>query len=139
MFASSCSCKWRAARSSVFAAVIIVSIAAFADVSVPAGGVISLNGSSIDLACSDVIVAGTLSLQGGSLTNARHVSIAAGGSIVAGSGSITLAGDWTNLGGFSAGTGSVSFVDAPACVATATGSAISGNSTFLDPEPDQHH
>ena len=117
-------------RAVFFAAVMSVSIAAFADVSVPAGGVISLNGGSIDLACSDVIVAGTLSLQGGSLTNVRHVSIAAGGSIVAGSGSITLAGDWTNLGGFSAGTGSVNFVDAPACVATATGSTISGNSTF---------
>lgn len=118
---------WLRTRVVFFAAATFCSMAAVADISVPAGGVISLNGGSVDLACSDVIVAGTLSLQGGSLTNVRHVSIAAGGSIVAGSGSITLAGDWSNLGSFGAGTGAVNFVDAPACVATST---ISGNSTF---------
>ena len=105
-------------------------MAVSADIIVPAGGVASLNGGSMDLGCSDVIVAGTLSLQGGSLSNVRHVSIAAGGAIVAGSGSITLAGDWSNLGSFGAGTGSVNFVDAPACVPTNTGSSISGNTTF---------
>ena len=105
-------------------------MAASADINVPNGGTVSLNGSSVDLGCSDVIVAGTLSLQGGSLNNVRNVSIAAGGSIVAGSGSITLAGDWSNSGSFDAGTGSVNFVDAPACVPANTGSNISGNNTF---------
>lgn len=117
-------------RAALLVATMCCATLARADVIVPAGGVMSLNGGSVDLACSDVIVAGTLSLQGGSLGNVRHVSIAAGGSIVAGSGSITLAGDWSNTGGFDAGTGTVNFVDAPACVASNTGSTISGNSTF---------
>lgn len=57
----------------------------------------------------------------------RSISIASGGSIVAGSGSITLSGNWSNVGSFNADTGSVNFVDAPAC---ATTSIVSGNTTF---------
>lgn len=98
-----------------------------AEVVVPVGGSTSLNGGSMDLACTDVIVGGTLDLGGGSLSNVRSVVIQAGGVISAGAGSITLAGDWSNAGTFNAGTGSVNFVDASACAATST---ISGNTTF---------
>lgn len=101
--------------------------AAHADISVPAGGSLALGGGSTDLGCSDVSVAGTLLLQNGSLNNVRHLTIAAGGSVVAGSGVITLSGNWSNAGSFNAGTGAVNFVDAPAC---ATGSTISGSTTF---------
>lgn len=100
---------------------------AHADLLVPAGGVTQLNGGSLDLGCTDVIVGGTLDLGGGTLSNVRNVSIQAGGTISAGAGSITLSGDWSNQGAFNAGTGIVSFVDAPACATTST---ISGNSTF---------
>lgn len=100
---------------------------AHADIAVPAGGSIALGGSSNDLGFTDVTVAGTLLLQNGSLSNVRNFTIAPGGSVVAGSGVITLSGNWNNAGSFSAGTGAIHFVDAPAC---STGSTISGSSTF---------
>lgn len=100
---------------------------AYADISVPAGGNIALGGGSTDLGCSDITVAGTLLLQNGSLNNVRSFTIAAGGSVVAGSGVITLSGNWNNAGSFNAGTGTVNFVDAPNC---STGSTISGSTTF---------
>jgi hypothetical protein len=98
-----------------------------ADLNVPAGGSVALLGGSFDLGCSDVLVAGTLSLGGGALTNVRNLTIAPGGSIATGTGTITLAGNWTNLGAFDAGTGAVRFVDAPSCATTGT---ISGDTTF---------
>ena len=100
---------------------------AHADIVVPAGGSIALGGSSTDLGCGDVTIAGTLLLQNGALNNVRNLTIAAGGSVVAGSGVITLSGNWNNAGSFNAGTGAVNFVDAPAC---STNSTISGSTTF---------
>lgn len=89
----------------------------------------SLSGGVVDLVCTDVIVGGTLDLGGGRLDNARSVTIQAGGNIALGTaGTITLAGDWSNSGGsLNPGTGTVFFVDAPACATTST---ISGNSNF---------
>ncbi len=115
----------------VLSVVLLVGITALnvahADIVVPAGGSMALGGGDTDLGCSDVTVAGTLLLQNGSLSNVRNLNIAAGGSVVAGSGAITLSGDWSNAGSFSAGTGAVNFVDAPTCSA---GSTISGSTTF---------
>lgn len=98
-----------------------------ADFVVPTGGSASLNGGSMDLGCTDVIVGGAFDLGGGSLTNVRNVVVQSGGLLTAGAGSITLAGDWTNQGTFNAGAGSVNFVDAPLCAASST---ISGSTTF---------
>jgi hypothetical protein len=98
-----------------------------ADLIVPTASTVSLGGGSMDLACTDVVISGTLDLQGGSLANVRNVSINAGGALVAGSGSITLAGNWTNAGSFTAGTGSVNFIDAPTCAVSST---LTGNTTF---------
>jgi hypothetical protein len=100
---------------------------AHADLVVPSGGSYDLAGGSTDLGCTDVIVGGTLNLSGGTLSNVRNVTILAGGQLGTGAGSITLAGDWSNAGNFNAGSGTVSFVDAPACATTST---ISGNSSF---------
>lgn len=102
--------------------------AARADLVVPASGSVALGGGTLDLACTDVIVAGTLDLGGGSLSNVRSVVIQAGGVVSVGGGSISLSGDWSNAGTLNAGTGTVSFVDAVGC---ATNSTISGNSTFF--------
>ena len=98
-----------------------------ADILVPAGGGMALGASSTDLNCGDVTVAGTLLLQKGSLNNVRNLSIAAGGSVVAGSGVITLSGNRSDAGSFSAGVVAVNFVDAPTCL---TSSTISGTTTF---------
>ena len=121
----------RRLRASALAAVyLFVGAAALnvanADIIVPSGGSVALGGSNDDLGFTDVTVAGTLLLQNGSLRNVRNLTIAPGGSVVAGSGAITLSGNWDNAGSFSAGSGAVHFVDAPACA----GSTISGSSTF---------
>jgi hypothetical protein len=58
---------------------------AHADLIIPTASTVSLGGGSMDLACTDVVISGTLDLQGGSLTNVRNVSINAGGALVTGS------------------------------------------------------
>jgi IPTL-CTERM motif len=122
-----------AARRRVFAwllltATFIVATArpAHADLIVPANSVMSLDSGIVDLACTDVIVAGTLQVASGSIVNARHVTIQAGGTINGGSGIVELGGNWTAAGQFTAGTSQVRFRDLCA-LTTAT---IAGNTTF---------
>lgn len=99
-----------------------------ADLVIPVGGSTSLNGGGMDLGCTDLIVAGTLQVDSGSITGIRSVDIQPGGSITVTTGTLSLSGNWANAGGFAAGSGLVSFVDLAGC-ATA-GGTISGNSTF---------
>lgn len=106
---------------------LLATAVAHADYVVPAGASFGLGGGSMDLGCTDVIVDGAFDLQGGSLTNVRHVQIGAAGSLALGSGSVNLAGNWSNGGALNAGTGTVSIVDNAAC---ATSSVVSGNSSF---------
>jgi hypothetical protein len=106
----------------------IFAVAAQADLVVPAGGSYALNGGSTDLGCTDVIVAGTLQVDSGSLTGVRSVAIQPGGSITATTGTLSLSGDWSNTGTFTGGNGLVSFVDLAGCAVT--GGTISGNTTF---------
>jgi hypothetical protein len=82
-----------------------------ADLIVPPNGNTSVNGGTIDLACTDVTVAGTLQLGTGSLINVRNLTIQAGGTIDGGSGTIALGGNWSNAGTFVAGTSTVQFRD----------------------------
>jgi MYXO-CTERM domain-containing protein len=117
-------------RFGALAATVLLAGLVRADLVVPSGGSYALNGGSTDLACTDVIVAGTLQIDSGSLTSVRNLIIQAGGSITATSGTISLSGDWSNAGSFSGGTGLVSFVDLAGC-ATA-GGTISGNTTFAN-------
>jgi hypothetical protein len=65
----------------------------------------------IDLACTDVVVSGTLQVNSGQLSNVRSLTINPGGAIDGGSGLIEVAGNWTNSGTFIAGTGTVNFRD----------------------------
>lgn len=113
--------------SAFFACCALVSIA-HADLVVPAGGNLSLNGGTSNLSCTDVVVAGTLNIDSGSLTGVRNVSIQAGGSITVTSGTLSLSGDWSNAGSFTGGTGLVSFVDLAGCATG--GGTIGGNTTF---------
>jgi hypothetical protein len=101
----------------------------FADITVPTGGTMALNGATVDLGCSDVTVAGSLSLGGGTLANVRNLAILSGGALSTGAGQITLSGNWTNAGSFSADTGQVNFVDVPACAASST---LAGSTSFFD-------
>ena len=102
---------------------------AHADYVVPANASVALNGGSLNLACSDLIVGGNFSLGSGSVTGARNVVIQAGGSLNGGSGALSLAGNFSNSGSFSAGTGKVNFVDIAGCAPTGT---ISGSNSFYD-------
>ncbi|CAM5789954.1 MAG: IPTL-CTERM sorting domain-containing protein [Burkholderiales bacterium] len=109
------------------ACLLFATAVAHADYVVPAGASSGLAGGSMDLACTDVIVDGAFDLQGGTLTNVRHVQIGAAGSLTLSSGSISLAGNWSNGGTLNAGTGTVSIVDNAACAAS---SVVSGNNSF---------
>jgi len=109
-------------------------VLAAADVIVPAKGVTvaarsgTLNGGTLDLACTDLIVAGTLQLGSGHVLNARNIIIQPGGVLDAESGTIELGGNWSNSGGFLAGTSTVRFRDLCG-LASAT---ISDNSSFAN-------
>jgi hypothetical protein len=70
-----------------------------ADIHIPAGASLSLNGGRLD-----------------------HVgSLSIGGTLDAGSGSLSLSGDWTRTGTFLPGTSTVSFVDGGRTQSTLTG------------------
>jgi len=103
-------------------------VLAAADVIVPANALGSLNGGTLDLGCTDLVVAGTLQLGSGRVLNARNVTIQTGGVLDGGSGTLEIGGDWSNNGGFLAGTGTVRFRDSCA-TASAT---ISGSSSFAN-------
>jgi hypothetical protein len=98
-----------------------------ADYIVAAGGTTNLASGVVDLACTDLVVAGTLQIASGTMQNVRNVTIQSGGTIDGGSGLIQLGGNWTNNGSFAANAGEVDFRDA-----CGPGPAtISGNTTFF--------
>jgi hypothetical protein len=74
------------------------------------GASMNLGGGSIDLGCGDLELAGTLTLDGGSITQSGDVVIN-GGTLDPGSGSVAFTGDWENSGTFNAGSSQVSNVD----------------------------
>ncbi len=106
---------------------LLFALPAFATLDVPAGTVSSTGGGAFDLACSDLLVAGTLNLDGGQIINVRHVNIQPGGVVNGNTGLISLYGNWSNGGSFTAGNSTINFADNAACT---TGSAVSGNTTF---------
>jgi hypothetical protein len=99
---------------------------AYADLHVSANSVTTLNAGEVDLACTDLIVAGTLRVTTGRVTNVRHVSIQPGGTIDGGSGTIALGGNWSNAGSFVAGSANVHFRD----LCGLRSAAVTGNTTF---------
>lgn len=99
-----------------------------ADLVIPANAIVNLGGGTTDLACTDLVIAGTLQLGSGQVVNARNVTIQAGGVLNGGSGIIELGGSWSNAGQFAAGTSSVRFED----LCGLSSASISGSSTFYD-------
>ena len=101
--------------------------AAQADYIVAAGGTTNLGSGVVDLACTDLIVAGTLQIASGTMQNVRNVTIQGGGTIDGGTGLIQLGGNWTNSGSFVANAGEVDFRD----LCGPGPSTISGNTSFF--------
>jgi MYXO-CTERM domain-containing protein len=120
----------RSARrfTAVLFAAAFFTASSYADLVIPAGASLALNGGTTDLVCTDLIVAGTLTVDSGSVTGIRNVNIQAGGSVVVTSGTLSLSGDWSNAGNFAAGSGLVRFVDLAGCATS--GGTISGNTSF---------
>lgn len=114
----------------IFIGVLLASVAQ-ASITIPAGGSLSLTSGAMDMGCTDITVAGNMQVGSAPVTGVRNVTIQAGtspdGTLDGGSGSITLAGNWSNSGTFIPGTSSVFFVDDSGC---ATSSTLSGNTTF---------
>lgn len=117
----------QAARALLGILIGVAGPSALAQVNVPATATFALNGGGLDLAGTDLQVGGSVSLASGSVQNAANVAIAPGGNLDGGSGAITLFGDWSNLGSFTAGSSRVNFVDG-----ARTQSNVSGNSTFFN-------
>ncbi len=102
----SMSLPMRRSRAGGFAialsALIAVGAAPYAeaDLIVPANSSTTLSAGTLDLACTDLVVAGTLRVATGRVINVRNVSIRPGGTIDVGSGTIALGGNWSNSGTF---------------------------------------
>ena len=99
-----------------------------ADLIVPANSVYSTAAGQTDMACTDVVVAGTLNVNSGGLVNVRHVTIQAGGVIDGGSGAIQLGGNWSNGGTFTPGTSTVRFND----LCGLTSATVNGSTSFFN-------
>ena len=117
----------RAALIAVAAAGLLpATVAGAAKLTVGSGVTADLGTASLDLGCGDLTVEGMLMVSGGAIKQARDVTTMAGGTLQGGSGSIELAGDWSNTGTFNAGTSTVSFMDGCSVVSA----TISGSNTF---------
>ena len=117
-----------AATFAVMAGAVFAGGPANADFIVPPNAVINLNAGQLDLACTDLIVGGTMHVDTGSVTNIRHVTIQPGGVLDGGAGTIRLGGDWTNGGLFTAGTSHVEFRD----LCSLAFSTLGGATTFAN-------
>lgn len=111
----------------VLSLLVTACMTAQAQVAVPAGASFALNGGNIDLANTNLQIGGSFTVGSGGVQNIDSVSILSGGTLDGGSGTLTLFGDWANAGTFTAGTGSVNFVDG-----SVAQSNVSGNSTFYN-------
>lgn len=119
----------RACVASMVLALVVAIFApnpAWADLIVPSGSLASIGPGTIDLACSDVVVSGTLQVNSGQLRNVRSVTINPGGAIDGGSGLIEVGGNWTNSGTFIAGAGAVNFRD----LCSFGNAVVMGSTTF---------
>jgi hypothetical protein len=87
----------RKGRAAAFCATLLACIAApaIADYDVGAGGTSFIASGRYDLACTDLLVAGTLNLDTGTFVNVRDVIVQPGGVLNGGSGTITLSRNFT--------------------------------------------
>jgi hypothetical protein len=99
-------------RYGVPLAALVVAASAQAQWVIPEGSEWDMAGGFSDLACTDLIVEGALTVgSGGSITGVRNVVIASRGSLDLAGGTIQLSQQWTAQGLFTAGGGQVVRVD----------------------------
>lgn len=119
-------CACARARAALLVFTFLIAGIARADYIVPAGATTNLASGTLDLACTDLVVGGTLQVASGAINNVRNITIQGGGTLDGGSGIIQVAGNWSNSGSFVAGSGEVDFRDQCGGVAA----TVSGNTTF---------
>ena len=107
---------------------LLLSCPVHADFTIPFGGNTSLDAGGLDLGCTDLIVGGTLQTNSAQVINVRNLVIQASGLVNAGASNISVGGNWSNSGTFTAGTSHVSFGDN----CGVDPAVISGNTTFHD-------
>jgi hypothetical protein len=89
----------RFVASCIAGAALCFSHSALADHIVGAGGTTLLGTARLDLACTDLIVFGTMNVDGGTIVNVRDVIVQPGGILRGGTGSITLSRNFTIVPG----------------------------------------
>ena len=104
---------------------------AWAQVAMPPASSLLLAGGKLDLGGADLQVGGAVAVGAGTIANANNISIAAGGLLDAGSGTIGLFGNWSDLGNFIAGTSSVNFIDGSAASAILSGATTFYSASFI--------
>jgi len=118
--------KWL--RAIAASACLLLATGAYATITIPAGGSLSLASGAMDLGCTDIDIAsaGILRLNSAPVTGVRNVTIQSGGMLDFGTGSITVAGSFTNNSGIlpNLGPGSIVLVNNPACAPN--GPSVSG-------------
>ena len=119
-------CACARVRAAVLIFTFLIAGIARADLTVPAGATTNLASGTVDLACTDLVIGGTLQVASGAINNVRNITIQGGGTLDGGSGIIQVAGNWSNSGSFVAGSGEVDFRDQCGGVAA----TVSGNTTF---------
>ena len=77
-------------------------VASAQSVTVGSGSSLSLSNASVDLGCSDLTVAGTLSAGTAGLAQTRDLTIDPTGVVNGNSAMLEVAGDWDNAGSFNA-------------------------------------
>ncbi len=109
----------------------ITSGASFAQLVVPPGGSIDAGAfGGLDLACTGMVVQGTVTVGSSTISNATDV-VVDGGNLAGDSGTISLSGTFNNTGSFTAGTGTVAFTDACAGPARIVGTSTFTNLSFV--------
>lgn len=113
--------------SVLLAMFLIAPTLATAQLTIPPGGSFTVPANStVDLACTDLNVLGSFTLGSGQIADAGGVTIAAGGSVSGGTGTLLVSGDWSNAGTFTPDASTVVFND----VCTSGPITISGISVF---------
>jgi hypothetical protein len=105
---------------------------ATAQVTIPPGGSLSISaGASLNLGCTDLNVQGNASVGAGQIGQAATIGITSTGVLDGGSGTISVGGNWNNVGTFVPGNSTVIFTDGCSTApAQLTGNTVFNNLTL---------